>query len=38
MPLQELPQARHLTQEQRAFILRVKQATIPKLERRTIYV
>jgi transcriptional regulator with XRE-family HTH domain len=35
MPLQELRQARHLTQEQLASILRIKQASISKLERRT---
>jgi len=35
MPLQELRQARSLTQEQMAKILRVKQASVSKLERRT---
>lgn len=35
MPLQELRQARQLSQEQLATILRVKQASISKLERRT---
>ena len=35
MPLQELRQARQLSQEQRATILQVKQASISKLERRT---
>ena len=34
MPLQELRQARQLSQEQLATILRVKQASISKLERR----
>jgi transcriptional regulator with XRE-family HTH domain len=35
MPLQELRQARHLSQEQLATVLRVRQASISKLERRT---
>ena len=35
MPLQELRQARSLTQEQMAKTLRVKQASVSKLERRT---
>jgi transcriptional regulator with XRE-family HTH domain len=35
MPLQELRQARRLTQEQLASILRIKQASISKLEHRT---
>jgi transcriptional regulator with XRE-family HTH domain len=35
MPLQELRRARHLSQEQLAEILHVRQATISKLERRT---
>lgn len=35
MPLQELRQARQLSQEQLAAILQVKQASISKLERRT---
>jgi transcriptional regulator with XRE-family HTH domain len=35
MPLQELRQARQLTQEQLASILHIKQASISKLERRT---
>ncbi len=35
MPLQELRQARQLSQEQLATILKVKQASISKLERRT---
>ena len=35
MPLQELRQARSLTQEQMAKILHVKQASVSKLERRT---
>jgi len=35
MPLQELRQARHLSQEHLANLLRVKQASISKLERRT---
>jgi transcriptional regulator with XRE-family HTH domain len=35
MPLQELRRARHLSQEQLAEILQVRQATISKLERRT---
>ena len=35
MPLQELRQARALSQEQLAKVLHVKQASISKLERRT---
>jgi len=35
MPLQELRQARQLSQEQLAGVLHVKQASISKLERRT---
>jgi transcriptional regulator with XRE-family HTH domain len=35
MPLQELRQARALSQEQLARALRVKQASVSKLERRT---
>jgi transcriptional regulator with XRE-family HTH domain len=35
MPLQELRQARHLSQEQLAQTLSVKQAAVSKLERRT---
>jgi hypothetical protein len=35
MPLREFRQARHLTQEQLASILCIKQASISKLERRT---
>jgi|SRR5437588_8790709 len=35
MPLDELREARDLTQEQLAKVLRVKQAAISKLERRT---
>jgi len=35
MPLQELRQARALSQEQLARVLRVKQASVSKLERRT---
>jgi transcriptional regulator with XRE-family HTH domain len=35
MPLQELRQARQLSQEQLATLLQVKQASISKLERRT---
>lgn len=35
MPLQELRQARALSQEQLAKTLRVKQASVSKLERRT---
>ena len=35
MPLPELRQARKLSQEQIALILRVKQASVSKLERRT---
>ena len=35
LPLQELRQARQLSQEQLATILQVKQASISKLERRT---
>ena len=35
LPLQELRQARQLSQEQLAAILQVKQASISKLERRT---
>lgn len=35
MPLQELRQARALSQEQLADLLQVKQASISKLERRT---
>lgn len=35
MPLAELRQARHLSQEQLANILRVKQSSISKLEHRT---
>ena len=35
MPLQELRQARHLSQEQLAGVLRIKQASVSKLERRT---
>jgi len=35
MPLQELRQARQMSQERLAKILRVKQASISKLERRT---
>jgi len=35
MPLQELRQARHLSQEQLANVLGVRQAGISKLERRT---
>ena len=35
LPLQELRQARQLSQEQLATILQVKQASIAKLERRT---
>ncbi len=35
LPLQELRQARHLSQEQLAGTLRVRQASISKLERRT---
>ena len=35
LPLQELRQARHLSQEQLASILHVKQAAISKIEHRT---
>src|SRR5664280_2806436 len=35
LPLQELRQARHLSQEQLASILHVKQAAISKMEHRT---
>jgi len=35
MPLQELRQARSLSQEQLAKILRIKQGSVSKLERRT---
>jgi len=35
MPLQELRQARHLSQEQLAQTLSVKQAAVSKLEKRT---
>lgn len=35
MPLQELRQARALSQEQLARVLRIKQASVSKLERRT---
>ena len=35
MPLQQLRQARQLSQEQLATMLQVKQASISKLERRT---
>lgn len=35
MPLQELRQARHLSQEKIADILHIKQASVSKLERRT---